>query len=62
MEAATVEIRRSRGKLIVQATGRTARGQRYIKGSVPLTVKSMADPNFKREMAAAVEQLLDSGA
>ena len=62
MQAATIIVRRSRGKLTVFATGRTGRGQSFIKGSVPLEAKSMTDKNFKREMVAAVEQLLNSEA
>lgn len=60
MEVASIDVRRQHGVLVVQATGRTAKGQRYIKGSIPLTVKSARDPKFKAEMTAAVEELLGS--
>lgn len=62
MQAATIYIRRSRGVMVVAATGRTGRGQTYVKGSVALTCKSISDPKFKGEMAAAVAQLLNSEA
>lgn len=62
MQAASIIVRKSRGLLVVQATGRTERGQSFIKGSVPLTVKTMSDPKFKGELATAVDQLLGSGA
>lgn len=62
MEVASVEVIRKRGTLIVQATGRTPRGQRYIKGELPLAAKTMKDPNFKRELATAMAQLLESEA
>lgn len=62
MEAATIIVRKARGGLVVQATGRTGKGQRFIKGSEVLKVKSIADKNFKAEMAAAVEKLLNSDA
>lgn len=62
MQAATIIVRRSRGGLIVQATGRTGRGQSYIKSSEALSVKSMSDPKFKAELAAAINKLLGSAA
>jgi len=62
MEAATIIVRKSRGVLVVQATGRTGRGQSFIKGAAPLKVKSMRDPNFKAELSAAVDKLLNSEA
>lgn len=60
MEAASIIVRKSRGLMVVQATGRTGRGQTFIKGSVFLSVKSMSDPKFKGELQAAVDQLLSS--
>jgi hypothetical protein len=59
MEAATLEIRRSRGDLVVIATGRTGRGQRYVKGVEPIKAKETSDPDFKSEMSAAVNKLLE---
>ena len=60
MEAATIIVRKTRGGLVVQATGRTGKGQKFIKGQEGLKVKSISDKNFKAEMAAAVEKLLSS--
>lgn len=53
----TVEIRVQHGKLTVVGLGKTPRGQRYIKESIPLEAKDMFDPNFKTELAEAVEKL-----
>lgn len=61
-EAASIVVRKSRGLLVVQATGRTGRGQSFIKGHVLLSVKSMSDPKFKGELKAAVDQLLGRAA
>lgn len=62
MKAATIIIRRSRGKLVVQATGQTARGQKYIKGTESIKSKKMHDKKFKEDMATAVAQLLGNEA
>jgi hypothetical protein len=59
MEAATVEIRRSRGDLVVTATGRTGKGQRYVKGVEVIKAQSTSDPNFKSELSAAVNKLFE---
>lgn len=53
----TVEIRRSRGKLVLRGLGQTPRGQKYIKRSVDLGVKNTADPAFKSKLAAAVTEM-----
>lgn len=53
----TVQVKRSKGILVVQGLGKTPRGQKFIRGLVPLKVKSMSDPEFKSELAAAVEKL-----
>jgi len=55
---ATIHVRKSKGMMAVQGDGRTPRGQKYIKETIELTVKSTADPRFKAEMATAVEKLL----
>ena len=54
----TVEVRRERGKVIVQGKGRTPRGTQYIKSKQALDVKRVSDPGFKEELAAAVDKLL----
>lgn len=62
MQAAQIRVRQERGRIVVQATGRTEKGRTFIKGSKTLTVTSMADIRFKAEMARAVEELLGSEA
>jgi len=54
----TVVVRRQRGKLTVQGLGQTPRGQRFIRSAVELDVDQVRDPEFKDEMATAVEKLL----
>lgn len=53
-----IEVKRSRGTMVVTATGQTPRGQKYLKQSIPLKVKSPADPDFKGELSAAVSELM----
>jgi hypothetical protein len=62
MQTAKIVVRMSRGKLCVYATGRTGRGQRFIKAVRELNVTSISDKNFKAEMSQAVTELLESGA
>lgn len=54
----TIHVRPQRGKLVVQGDGKTPRGQRFIKETEALAVKSMADPNFKAQLSAAVNKML----
>jgi len=61
MEAAQIEVRVEKGKVLVQAIGRTPKGQRFIKAQEVLTVSSIADKNFKGEMTAAVDKILGRG-
>lgn len=61
-EAARFEVKRSRGGLVVRAIGRTERGQKYIKKSIPIAARTIADQKFKSEMAAAIAQMFDSDA
>ncbi len=51
---AAIHVRRSHKKVIVQAIGQTPRGQSYLKQAVTLDVRSIADENFKVELAAAI--------
>lgn len=53
----TIHVRQEHGKTTVIGMGKTARGQKYIKETTPLTVKSIADPKFKEELKIAVEQM-----
>lgn len=62
MQAATILVRKTRGVLYVYATGQTNSGQKFLKGQVALKAKTMRDPNFKAEMAAAVTKLLGNEA
>lgn len=55
---ATIEIRRKGSELIVNALGRTPRGQRYIKNSRTLTVSSLASSGAKAEFARAVNEMM----
>lgn len=62
MEAAQIAVRKVRGHMVVIAIGRTPRGQSYIKGQKVLAATGVRDPDFKREMDAAVKELLGSEA
>ncbi len=53
----TVAVKRARGGLEVNGLGKTPTGQNYIKAREPLQVKSMADPQFKTELAQAVAKM-----
>ena len=56
-EIGTIHVRMQRGKLTVQGDGRTGRGQRYIKQTIPLDVADMAAPKFKEQLATAVNEM-----
>lgn len=60
MNAAQVVVKMRQDKLTVQVIGRTAKGQKFVKGEKVLAVKSLADPEFKAEMSKAVNELLGS--
>jgi len=53
-----VHCRESRKRMNVIAMGQTARGQRYIKKGITLKAKKPSDPDFKQELAAAINELL----
>lgn len=53
----TVQVKKSRGTLVVQGLGKTPRGTNYIRDTIDLSVKNTADPKFKEEMAAAVSKM-----
>lgn len=53
----TVQVKRERGKLVVQGLGKTPRGQNFIKQTVVLSAKNIADPAFKSQMATAVAEM-----
>ncbi len=54
---ASVRVRKERGKMTVQGIGKTNKGQTYVKKAIQLEATSMADPQFKAQMRAAVEKL-----
>jgi hypothetical protein len=54
---AAIHLRKSHGILVVQAMGQTGRGQRFLKQAVELQAKDPKDPQFKTQLAAAVETL-----
>jgi hypothetical protein len=54
---ASIHVRRSRGKLIVQTLGQAPRGQKFLKAQEALTVAHSGDKGFKTELAQAVAKL-----
>lgn len=54
----TVQIKMERGVLVLQGLGQTPRGQKFIRQSVSLGVKSSSDPAFKANLKTAVEGML----
>lgn len=54
----TVEVKRQRGKLVVQGLGKTPRGQKFIRETTELKASKLTSPEFKAEMAAAVKEML----
>lgn len=57
----TVEVKRSRGKMVVQGLGKTPRGQNFIKQRKELSAKTPADPAFKSELKTAVTEMFAQG-
>lgn len=57
--SATIEVRRSRGTLVVNGLGVTPRGQKFIADQVKLSAHDFGDKNFKTELATAVKQIID---
>lgn len=53
----TVEVKRARGKLVVQGLGKTPRGQNFIKQTTALGVRRMHESAFKDELARAVAEM-----
>lgn len=62
MEAAQIEIKVERGRLVVRAIGRGPRGQKYVKARKVLAARTMYDKDFKAQMDSAVKELLGSTA
>lgn len=61
MEASTIVVKNEKGHMVVKAMGRTPRGTNYVKASVVLKATKPTDKNFKKEVTAAVDELLGSG-
>lgn len=58
VEAGRIVVKRSRGKLVINAMAQTPRGTQFIKASKELKCEKVTDKDFKDEMAAAVEELI----
>lgn len=54
----TIHVKKVRGQLVVQGDGQTPRGKKFIRATAQLKAKNMADPDFKAQLATAVEQML----
>lgn len=53
----TVEVKMSRGTLVVLGLGKTPRGTKFIRDTEALSVKSPADPKFKAELGQAIAKM-----
>lgn len=62
MKAYTIDIKKAHGLIVVNAKGRTGRGQSFIKASRTLPLVDISDKKFKAEMAKAVSEMLESDA
>jgi hypothetical protein len=47
--------------MVIQGDGQTPKGKRFIRQTTKLKAGSMADPDFKTQMALAVEGILAQG-
>jgi len=56
-EFVTLEVKGQGKEAKLIGTGRTPRGQRYIKDYVALEAKPSADPEFKKELADAIVKI-----
>lgn len=55
----TIQVKRERGKLVLQGLGKTPRGQKFIRDTEPLSAKNMDSPSFKADLSDAVKDMLD---
>lgn len=60
VKAGRVVVRRERGKLVVNAMAQTPRGKQFIKASEVINAKKVTESSFKKELALAIEELLES--
>ena len=58
MQAGKIVVKRSRGKLVINAMAQTPRGTQFIKATRELKVEHVGEKDFKTEMAKAVEELI----
>lgn len=52
-----VHVKKERGVMVVVGKGQTPKGKAYIKDRKQLKAKSSKDPNFKAELALAIEEM-----
>jgi len=57
-----IQVRKQRGKFVVQAIGRTGRGVKFIVAEEDIAATQVRSPEFKKDVAAAVAKLLGSEA
>jgi hypothetical protein len=55
---ANLEVRRMRGNLVLVGTARTDRGQKFIKGQVPIDAEKIGSKEFKEKLALAVKEIM----
>lgn len=55
---AAIEVKRQRGVMVVNGLGRTPRGQKYIKKSIPIEDTKGDTKKLKAEIARAVKELM----
>jgi hypothetical protein len=51
----TVQVRRERGRLVVQGFGRTDRGRKYLKATSVIDAPNIGESGFKSALATSVK-------
>lgn len=54
----TIQVKRERGKLVVQGLGQTPRGKRFIRQTVVLSAPRIGAKEFKTELSTAVSEMM----
>lgn len=54
----TVEVKRSRGEMVLLGLGKTPRGTNFVRQKKGLGVKRSSDPAFKSHLQTAVAEML----
>ncbi len=54
----TIHVRPRKGHATILAMGKTPRDQSFIREIKPLAVKNIQDPEFKKELAVAIAEML----